>query len=78
MKLNRNFYPNFLNRQLHLLSNIELYDISKKESILLDQVSGYMKEKLGEKQTIDEEIKQANNVLQSKKVNIETIDEHIR
>jgi DNA repair ATPase RecN len=54
-----------------------LFDISEAESIPLDQVSGYIKEKLEEKQKIDEEIKQANDVLQSKNVNIETIDEYI-
>jgi wobble nucleotide-excising tRNase len=41
-------------------------------------VSGYIKEKLDQKKKIDEEIKQANEVLQSKNVNIETINEHIR
>ncbi|MFL6361729.1 MAG: hypothetical protein ACJ72V_20635 [Nitrososphaeraceae archaeon] len=55
----------------------QLHEISKSESIPLDQVSGYIKEKLEEKQKIDEEIKQANDVLQSKNVNIETIDEYI-
>jgi hypothetical protein len=56
----------------------QLHEISKKESIPLDQVSGYIREKLQEKQTIDEQIKQANDVLQSKNVNIETINEYIR
>jgi hypothetical protein len=41
-------------------------------------VSGYIKEKLEEKQKIDEEIKQANDVLQSKNVSIEAINEHIQ
>jgi hypothetical protein len=56
----------------------QLYDISKSESIPLEQVSSYIKQKLEEKKKIDEEIKQANDVLQSKNVNIETINEHIR
>jgi hypothetical protein len=56
----------------------QLFDISKAESIPLDQVSGYIKEKLQEKQNIDEEIKEANDVLQSKNVSIETINEHIQ
>jgi hypothetical protein len=56
----------------------ELFNISKLESIPLDQVSGYVREKLQEKQKLDEEIKQANDILQSKNVNIETIDEYIR
>jgi hypothetical protein len=56
----------------------QLFNISKSESIPLDQVPGYVGEKLQEKQKIDEDIKQANDVLQSKNVNIETIDEYIR
>jgi hypothetical protein len=56
----------------------QLDEISDAESIALDQLSGYIKEKLQEKQKIDEEIKQANGVLQSKNVNIETLNEYIR
>jgi uncharacterized protein (UPF0335 family) len=56
----------------------QLHDISKSESIPLDQVSSYIKEKLEEKQKMDEEIKQANDVLQSKNIDIETLNEHIR
>jgi hypothetical protein len=56
----------------------QLHEISKAESIPLDQVSGYIREILEGKQKIDEEIKQANDVIQSKNVNIETINEHIR
>jgi hypothetical protein len=56
----------------------QLHQISKEATIPLDQVSGYIKQKLEEKQKIDEEIRQANDVLQSNKINIETIDEYIR
>ena len=56
----------------------QLHEISKAESIPLDQVSGYIKEKLQEKQKIDEEIKQADTIIQSKNVNIEAINEHIQ
>jgi hypothetical protein len=56
----------------------QLYDISKSESIPLDQVSSYIREKLEEKQKIDEQIKEADTVLQSKNVNIETINEHVK
>jgi hypothetical protein len=38
----------------------------------------YIKEKLGEKQKIDEEIKQADATLRSKNVNIEAINQHIQ
>jgi hypothetical protein len=56
----------------------ELFNISKAESIPLDQVSGYIKEKLEEKKKIDEEIKQADVILQSKNVSIEAINEHLQ
>ena len=54
-----------------------LFNISNTESIPLDQVSEYIKEKLQEKQKIDEAIKEANAMLQSKTVSIEAINEHI-
>jgi hypothetical protein len=54
----------------------QLHDVSKEESIPLDQVSGYIREKLEEKRNIDEEIKQADAILQSKNVSIEVINQH--
>ena len=56
----------------------QLFNISKAELIPLDQVSAYIKQKLEEKQKIEEEIKEADAILQSKNVNIETINEHIQ
>ncbi len=56
----------------------QLYDISKKESIPLEQVTDYIKEKLEQKQKIDEQIKEADAILQSKNLNIETINEHVK
>jgi hypothetical protein len=56
----------------------QLFNISKTQSIPLDQVSGYIREKLEQKQKIDEEIKQADAILQSKNVSIEAINEHIQ
>jgi hypothetical protein len=56
----------------------QLYDVSKKESIPLEQVSRYIKEKLEEKKKIDEQIQQANATLQNKNVNIQTINEHLQ
>jgi hypothetical protein len=44
----------------------QLFNISNIESIPLDQVSGYIKEKLAEKQKIDEAIKEADTILQSR------------
>jgi hypothetical protein len=55
----------------------QLYDVSKVESIPPDQVPNYIKEKLEEKKKIDEQIKEADAVLQSKDVSIEAINEHI-
>jgi hypothetical protein len=56
----------------------QLFNISKSESIPLDQVPGYIKKKLEEKQKIDGQIKEADATLQSKNVNIEAINEHIQ
>jgi hypothetical protein len=41
-------------------------------------VSGYIKEKLQEKKKIDEQINEADAVLQSKNVTLEAIDEHVK
>jgi hypothetical protein len=56
----------------------QLFNISNRESIPLDQVSGYIKEKLQEKQKIDEQIKEVDAILQTNNVSIEDINEHIR
>jgi hypothetical protein len=40
-------------------------------------VPEYIKQKLQEKQTLDEHIKEAEAILESKNVNIEAIDEHL-
>jgi DNA repair ATPase RecN len=56
----------------------QLHDVSKAESIPFDQVPNYIEKKLEEKKKIDDDIQQADAVLQSKNVNIETINEHIR
>jgi uncharacterized coiled-coil DUF342 family protein len=54
----------------------QLHDISKEESIPLDQVPNYIKEKLEQKKRIDEQVNQADAVLQSKYVSIETVNEY--
>ncbi len=56
----------------------QLYHISKAESIPIDQVPEYIKQKLEEKQKIDEDIKQADTILQSKNVSIEAINEYLK
>jgi hypothetical protein len=56
----------------------QLFNISKAESIPFDQVSSYIEQKIQEKQNIEEAIKEADAMLQSKNVNIEAINEHIQ
>jgi hypothetical protein len=56
----------------------QLFYVSKSESIPLEQVPDYIQQKLQQKQRIEEEIKEAEAVLQSKNVSIEAIDEHIQ
>ncbi|MFL6315667.1 MAG: hypothetical protein ACJ73C_02865 [Nitrososphaeraceae archaeon] len=56
----------------------QLYDVSKEESIPLDQVSNYIEKKLEEKKKIDDQIIQADTALRSKNVSIEAINEHIQ
>ena len=56
----------------------QLFNISNTESIPLDQVSGYIEKKLEEKENIDEATKEANDVLQSKIVTLEAINEHAK
>jgi hypothetical protein len=55
----------------------QLFNISKSESIPLEQVPDYTQQKLKHKQKIDEQIKEAEAVLQNKNVAIKTIEEHI-
>ena len=56
----------------------QLFAVSKEQSIRPDQVSGYIQQKIQEKQKIEEEIKEADDILQSKNVSIETINEHVK
>jgi hypothetical protein len=55
----------------------QLFNISKSESIPLEQVPDYIRQKLQQIQKLEEEIKEAEAVLQSKNVSVEAIDEHI-
>src|SRR3569832_183979 len=56
----------------------QIYDISKSETVPPDQLPEYVRQKLQEKQKIEEQTKEADNVLQSKNVNIEAINEHLQ
>ena len=55
----------------------QLFNISKSESIPLEGIPEYIKQELQVKQKLEQQIKEAEAVLQSKNVAIETIDEHI-
>ena len=56
----------------------QIYEISKSESVPPDQLPNYVRQKLEEKQTLDEQVKQADDILQSKSVSIETINEYMK
>ncbi len=56
----------------------QIYNISKSESVPLDQLPNYVKQKIEEKQKIDREIRQANATLQSKNVTIEAINDYLK
>jgi hypothetical protein len=54
----------------------QLFNISKSESIALEKVPDHIQQELQVKQKLEEQIKEAEAVLQSKNVAIEIIDEH--
>ena len=56
----------------------QLYDISRDQSVALEHVPSYIKEKLEDKQKIDQEIKEASEVLHKKNVTIEAVEEHLK
>ena len=56
----------------------QLVDISKTQSIPLHEVPDYITQKLEEKKKIEDEIKEVDNLLQSKNVNVEAINEYIQ
>jgi hypothetical protein len=56
----------------------QICEISKSESVSPDQLPNYIKQKLEEKQRIDEQIQEADAILQSKNVTIEAINEHFQ
>ena len=58
-------------------STNQLFDIAKSESIPPAEVPVYTKQKLEEKNRLEEQIQEAGTVLQSKNVDIETINEFI-
>ena len=56
----------------------QIYEFTKSQSVPPDQLPDYIKQKLEEKQRIDEEIKEVDTVLQNKNVKIKTINDYIK
>ncbi|MFL6419251.1 MAG: hypothetical protein ACJ71P_07545 [Nitrososphaeraceae archaeon] len=56
----------------------QIHQIAKEESIPLDQVPDFVKQKIEEKKRIEEELREADTLLQNKNVRLEAIDEHIK
>jgi hypothetical protein len=56
----------------------QIHELTKSESVSPDQLPNYIKQKLEEKQRIDEQIKEADAVLQTKNVKIKTINEYTK
>jgi hypothetical protein len=54
----------------------QLFDISKSESIPPAEVPAYVKQKIEEKQTYEEQIQQAGAILEGKNLDIQTINEY--
>jgi uncharacterized protein (UPF0335 family) len=73
-KLNSGYIP--LGKAIELLNQI--YEISKSESVSPDQLPDYIEQNLEEKQKIDEQIKEAGAVLQTKNVKVKTINEYTK
>ncbi len=56
----------------------QIHEITKLESVPPEQLPNYVKRKLEEKQRIDQEIHQADAILQSKNVTIEAINGYLK
>src|ERR1051326_1993095 len=55
----------------------QLFNISKSESIALEKVPDYIQQKIQHKEKLEEQIKEAEAILQSKNVSIKAINEHV-
>jgi hypothetical protein len=56
----------------------QIYEISKSESVPPDQLPNYIKQKLVEKQKIEEQIQEVDAVLQTKNVKAKAINEYTK
>ena len=62
----------------YLTVHLTATDISKEESVPLQEIPNYIKEKLEGEKKIEGEIKEADTLLHSKNVSTETINEHLQ
>ena len=76
------FISNISSGELPLEKVIELvnviHEISKSETLPPDQLQNYVREKYEQKKKIDDDIQQADAVLQSKNVAIEAVNEYLK
>ena len=56
----------------------QIYEITKSQPVRPDQLPDYIKQKLEAKQKIDEEILQADALLQTKNVKVKAINDYIK
>jgi hypothetical protein len=56
----------------------QIYEISRNESVPPDQLPDYIKQKLEEKQKIEEQIQEVDAILQTKNVKAKAINEHVK
>jgi hypothetical protein len=54
----------------------QMHEITKEESIPLDQISDFVKRKIEDKKKIEEELREVDTLLQNKNVRLEAIDEY--
>ncbi|MFL6318615.1 MAG: hypothetical protein ACJ73C_18030 [Nitrososphaeraceae archaeon] len=71
-------HPNDLPHEKIVSCVNQLYDLSNEQSIPIQEVPNYIQQKLEEKQKIDQEVKEASDILKNKSVSIEAINEHIK
>ncbi|MFL6366905.1 MAG: hypothetical protein ACJ719_17080 [Nitrososphaeraceae archaeon] len=67
-------HPNDLPHEKIVSCVNQLYDLSNEQSIPIQEVPNYIQQKLEEKQKIDQEVKEASDILKNKSVSIEAIN----
>jgi uncharacterized protein (UPF0335 family) len=72
--INSGYIP--LEKAIELVNQI--YEVSRGESISPDQLPNYIKQKVEEKQKIDEQIQEVDAILQTKNVKAKAINEHVK